>query len=91
MQISSTGVDYLQSTFTKKNNIVASRFFARTPSRIRQIVKICDVVGEGRIFFSKASLALRSQEVTTGQFRVKTSIFIQMERHEFMMELGIQV
>ena len=26
------------------NNIVASRFFALTPSRIRQIVKICDVV-----------------------------------------------
>ena len=26
------------------NNIVASRFFARTPSRIRRIVKICDVV-----------------------------------------------
>ena len=26
------------------NNIVASRFFARTPSRIQQIVKICDVV-----------------------------------------------
>ena len=26
------------------NNIVTSRFFARTPSRIRRIVKICDVV-----------------------------------------------
>ena len=26
------------------NNIVASRFFARTPSRLRQIVKICGVV-----------------------------------------------
>ena len=27
-----------------KNKIVASRFFARTPSRIRRIVKICDVM-----------------------------------------------
>ena len=27
------------------NDIVASRFFACTPSRIRRIVKICDVVG----------------------------------------------
>ena len=26
------------------NNIVAFRFFARTPSRNRQIVKICDTV-----------------------------------------------
>ena len=26
------------------NNIVASRSFGRTPSRIRRIVKICDVV-----------------------------------------------
>ena len=26
------------------NNIVAARFFARPPSRIRWIVKICDVV-----------------------------------------------
>ena len=26
------------------NNIGASRFFARIPSRIQQIVKICDVV-----------------------------------------------
>ena len=27
------------------NNIVTSRFFARTLSRIRRIVKICEVVG----------------------------------------------
>ena len=26
------------------NNIVASRFFARTPSRIQRIVKICDLI-----------------------------------------------
>ena len=26
------------------NNIVASRFFACTPSRIQRIVKICDIV-----------------------------------------------
>ena len=26
-----------------KNNIIASRFFARSPSRIRRIVKICNV------------------------------------------------
>ena len=32
------------------DNVVASRFFARTPSRIRQIVKLCDVVDR---FFRK--------------------------------------
>ena len=27
------------------NNIVTSKFFARTPSRIRRMVKICDLMG----------------------------------------------
>ena len=34
----------LEALEKSTNNMVACRFFARTPSRILQIVKICDVV-----------------------------------------------
>ena len=49
------------------NNIVASRLFACTPSRIRRIVKICDVVGS---FSPKAILVLSKYVLNFGFYVV---------------------
>ena len=48
-------------------NIVASRFFARTPSRILRIVKICDV---GDLFLRKPFWFFRSMLSILGSMRL---------------------
>ena len=49
------------------NNIVASRFFANTPSRIRRIVKICDVADR---FLRKPFWFFRSIFSISGSMRL---------------------
>ena len=61
------------------NNIVASRFFARTPSRIRWIVKICDVVD---LFLRKPFWFFPSMFLILGSMR--SSFFGKQRMHPFV-------
>ena len=51
------------------NNIVACRFFERTPSRILRIVKICEVVD---LFLWKPFWLFRSMLSTLGSMRLRS-------------------
>ena len=81
---------FMESKVLEKytTNIVASRFFARTPSRISRIVKICDLVDrflrKPFWFFRSIFLILGSMRLRSSALYILASIYIRVIPPQFL-------